>query len=494
MTSLLYTILKALWRPLLYGTIGVLLALLVGFVVYVNSQADLDVWHTAPLDEEFTAESDVHSFADYLALEERLFQQLEGEVYDRVAESASADFNRYATGSLSDPARWPRNWNRSFELAPTDAKAGFLLIHGMSDSPYSMRSIAERLHAAGGHAVGMRMPGHGTAPSGLTTATWEDMAAAVEIGVRHVREATPGRPLYIVGYSNGAALAVHYTLDALEDVRLPQGDGLVLVSPMIGVTRAAALAIWQERIGRLLDLEKLQWNSVSLEYDPFKYGSFAVNAGNQSFQLTREIAAQLGALRESEALSRFPPVLAFQSAADGTVSAPALISTLMEPLPRGRHELVLFDINRTVQAVDLLRSDPGAHLSSLLKTGSREFTVGVISNVRQRDRSVHLLRIEPGESKPRDTVLGTRWPADLFSLSHIALPFPRHDPLYGDGSGRPSPGIRIGNVALRGERGVLRVSAADMLRIRWNPFYPYMEQRVLEFVGLEGAPMPGPAR
>jgi hypothetical protein len=68
----------------------------------------------------------------------------------------------------------------------------------------------------------------------------------------------------------------------------------------------------------------------------------------------------------------------------------------------------------------------------------------------------------------------------------VAIPFPPDDSLYG---GRPSPktqGLRLGNVALRGERGVLQVSASEMLRLRWNPFYPYVQQRVLEFVGLSG--------
>jgi hypothetical protein len=36
--------------------------------------------------------------------------------------------------------------------------------------------------------------------------------------------------------------------------------------------------------------------------------------------------------------------------------------------------------------------------------------------------------------------------------------------------------------ALRGERGALQINAADMLRLRYNPFYPYMERRLLEFL------------
>ena len=39
---------------------------------------------------------------------------------------------------------------------------------------------------------------------------------------------------------------------------------------------------------------------------------------------------------------------------------------------------------------------------------------------------------------------------------------------------------------LRGERGVLKIPAADMLRLRWNPFYPFMERRLLEFARLLG--------
>jgi hypothetical protein len=66
------------------------------------------------------------------------------------------------------------------------------------------------------------------------------------------------------------------------------------------------------------------------------------------------------------------------------------------------------------------------------------------------------------------------------------VPFPPGDPLYGGAPREASPGIRLGQIALRGERGVLQIPASDMLRLRWNPFYPYLESRVLAFVGLHG--------
>ena len=48
------------------------------------------------------------------------------------------------------------------------------------------------------------------------------------------------------------------------------------------------------------------------------------------------------------------------------------------------------------------------------------------------------------------------------------------------------PGIRLGEIALRDERGVLQIGAADMLRLRWNPFYPFVQQRLLSFFSLDG--------
>ena len=168
-------------KALSYGTVGAAVVLLIVFVVYLNGRADLQIWHLAELDEEFTADSDVQTFTDYLALEERLFRQLDALVYAKIPNNQHQQINRYNRGSLSDPERWSPNWNRSFTLNADSPKAAVLLLHGMSDSPYSLRHLGERLHAAGANVLGLRMPGHGTAPSGLTDITWQDMAAAVRI-------------------------------------------------------------------------------------------------------------------------------------------------------------------------------------------------------------------------------------------------------------------------------------------------------------------------
>jgi alpha-beta hydrolase superfamily lysophospholipase len=477
--------LRHAWRLLFYGTIGVVLTLLVVFVQYLENRDDLDIWHLAELDQEFTEDSEISNFGEYLLLEDRLFRQLDERVYEKTGPVENDFVNRYKRGSLADPERWPRNWNRSYELAVESPKASVLLLHGLSDSPYSLRSLATRLHESGVHVLGPRIPGHGTAPSGLVKVSWQDMAAAVRLAVRHLAGQNGDRPIHIVGYSNGAALAVHYALSTLDDPALPRIDSLVLLSPEIGIRPAARMAIWQARLGRLLGLDKLAWNDILPEYDPYKYGSFAVNAGDLSYRLTAEIQSRIDQLQKSGEINAMPPVLAFSSVVDATVLAPALVSNLFRRLPAGRHELVLFDINAQARIGPLLRWSPDEMLHALAGMDHPGFALNLVTNKDDDSPVVIEQRWANGEDPALETEIGLQWPEGVYSLSHVALPFPPDDPLYGGEPSGPSPGVQLGNLSFRGEKDVLRVSPTAMLRLRWNPFYPYLERRTLEFLGLE---------
>jgi alpha-beta hydrolase superfamily lysophospholipase len=360
-----------------------------------------------------------------------------------------------------------------------------LLLHGMSDSPYSLRNIGDSLHNAGASVIGLRVPGHGTAPSGLVEMHWQDMTAAVKLAMKYLHEQTKDQPLYIIGYSNGSALAVHYALSTIDDEQLPKADGLVLVSPAIGVTKLAAFAVWQARLGHLLGLDKLAWNSIGLEYDPFKYNSFAVNAGDQVYRLTSEIQNLLTKNKKTAKLDKLPPILAFQSVVDATVSTSVLITGLFDKLPAGGHELVLFDINRINQAAKFFNDDPKPYLDRMLFNSKLSYTLTLLTNEDATGRRVHILRKKAGSSEVNTVKLESAWPKAMHSLSHIALPFPKTDILYGEISPEEEPGLHLGNIAIRGERGVIQIPASSMLRLRWNPFYPYFEQQIFDFVSLD---------
>ena len=110
-------------RALLYGALGAFLVLIFLFVWDLEKRPDLKVWHKVELDAEFTTESKVKNFQEYLDLEEKLFAQLDEQVYDRIQPEDRSIINRYNKGSMADPDRSPPNWNRTFELT-TDCHPG----------------------------------------------------------------------------------------------------------------------------------------------------------------------------------------------------------------------------------------------------------------------------------------------------------------------------------------------------------------------------------
>ncbi|WP_334079042.1 alpha/beta hydrolase [Microbulbifer sp. M83] len=473
-------------RFLVCAASGVLLAAVVGLVLYIQRLPDLQVWHTAELDAEFTRASPVATFEEYLVLEKRLFAQLEREVYAKTRPASPNTINRYRRGSMADPGRWPKNWNHSYLLEAEDPRASVLLLHGLTDAPYSLRHLGRRLHAAGANVLGLRIPGHGTAPSGLVSVHWRDMAAAVQLAMHHLADSGGGHPIHIVGYSNGAALAVHYTLAALDDSGLPPVASLVLISPEIGVSRMAALAIWQARLGWLLGIDKLQWDSVhQLEYEPFKYGSFAVNGGTVTHEITVEIQHRLRELASGDGLQAMPPVLSFSSVVDATVEATAVVSNLFNLLPAGGHELVLFDLNRQADIEHLLTWDPQPMIAAVRDVPRRRYTLTLVTNAGPETREAVARQWPPGANRDRRWPLGLSWPAGVYSLSHVALPFPPSDFIYGGSPAGPGPGIQLGNLALRGERGALAIGASTQLRLRWNPFYSWLEDRAVQFMQLD---------
>jgi alpha-beta hydrolase superfamily lysophospholipase len=365
-----------------------------------------------------------------------------------------------------------------------------VLLHGLTDAPYSMRNVARRYRDRGFVAIGVRLPAHGTVPGALTEVEWEDWAAATRLAVREARRRVGGdRPLHLVGYSNGGALATQYALMALEDESLARPDRLVLISPMIGITRFARFAGLAGLPALLPAFAKAAWIGLTPEFNPFKYNSFPVNAARQSQRLTDALQRQIARLAARGGLAAMPPVLTFQSVVDTTTSTSAVLSALYAQLPANGSEIVLFDVNRTVKFGPLLRASAEAALAQILPEGPRPYRATIVTNADAQGSDSLERRIEAGGAGERTRRLGLRYPAELYSLSHVALPFPVSDPLYGLA---PDPdedfGLRLGTLAPRGERFVLITSLDQLLRVTSNPFFPYLLERVEEAIDAGSAP------
>ncbi|MFO1123063.1 MAG: alpha/beta fold hydrolase [Hyphomicrobiales bacterium] len=459
---------------------GAVLVLVGAAAVYIHTRPALKLWHERILDGEFTAQSHLPDFNAYLRLEDGLFARLQREIVDQIPTEDRTPFNRYSSGSRSDPANWRPDWNRSFALTPPEPRFGVLLLHGYSDSPYSLRSLGELLHGAGAQVLGLRLPGHGTIPSGLRRTVVEDMAAAVSLAMDHLAADLPGKPIVIVGYSNGAALALHYTLDSVATGGRQSPAALVLISPEIAISPMAALAVWQARIGEWLGLPQLAWTSVEREFDPFKYNSFAVNAGVQARRITLMVQAQLDALARDGGLSRIPPILAFQSAVDATVEAPAVKTALFDRLVSGRDELVVFDVNSVFEMAGLVNRP--FDLNGLLNGPAHRYRVSVVGNRDDRSSAAVVRDRMAGADTASVMDLGRNWPQDVYSLAHIALPFPPDDPVYGGEAVPDVQHLNLGRIMLRGENGSLEIPASAMTRQHWNPFHAYLTDRILSFL------------
>ncbi len=397
---------------------------------FLRSGPEPRVWHETLLDDFTAADvATITTLEDYRKFEDGLFADLREQVYGRIEPRDRGAFNRYSAGSRSDPGIWPVDWNRSFHLEPAPAAGAprgvALLLHGLTDAPYSLRSIGEHLAAVGFEVVGLRLPGHGTTPSGLVTFRVEDMQAAVRMAMMDLgRKAGAAQPIYMVGYSNGAALAVDYTLLALEDAALPKPAGLVLISPAIGISRFAAIAQLRTGLSSVPGFERAAWQVIQAEFDPYKYNSFSFNAAGETHRLTTRVSKRVLELAKGRTVEGFPPVLAFLSTVDSTVRAEAVVDALLEHLAPGSHELVLFDVNRYSMVQELLVNDPGPLTQRLLTMPQRTFGLTVITNQSPDTLQVKELRAPVGSGEQSVRPLELAWPRTVFSLSHVALPFP----------------------------------------------------------------------
>jgi len=480
MKSKLLTILK--WTAVLLGS-G--LVTLLAVRIYDSQRGlPLEQWHTF-VPHEMTAEQIRESdWTRYLTAEDRLFDEVGKNVSDKLAPESRNAGNRYFRGSPLYPGNFTRDWNRSYVMDPDRVPLGaVVLLHGLTDSPYSLRHIARRYAAAGFVAVAIRLPGHGTVPGGLTDVEWEQWTEATRLAVREARRrAGPGTPLHIVGFSNGGALAVKYALDAIGDKALARPDRIVLISPMIGITSLARFAGVFGWPAVFPSFAKAAWLGIVPEFNPFKYNSFPVNGARQSSLVARVLQTQISQYARDGRLAELAPILTFQSVVDFTVSTRAIVNALYANLPANGSELVLFDINRNARFGPLLRSSTDTLLSRLLPEPPRTFKSTVIANAGPGQSGVVERVVPAGTSTEQTHALGLTYPHDVLSLSHLALPFPMSDPLYGLEPESNEYGANLGALATRGERGTLIVSMDSLVRMSSNPFFAYMIERIEEGV------------
>ena len=452
-----------------------------------RTMPDLKLWHRIDLVHEFRTKHYIEkmTFEDYLSLEGKLFAELDTKVYDSInTDHARQQYNRYIRDSLSDPNRFSPNWNRTFELVPEHIQGGVLLLHGLTDSPYSLRSIAQIFYERGYYVLCPRMPGHGTVPAALTTVKWQDWMPVVNMAAHHVRQRIGNtKTFYLGGYSNGGALAVKYALNVLETEHLEAPDKIYLFSPAIGVTRFAVFANWHQVLSFTPYFEKFKWQSIEPEFDPFKYNSFPKNAGDQTYLLSMAVQAQIDRASTAGLLSNIPPMITFQSVVDSTVVGADLVDKLYEKLPPNKNQLITFDVNRCADMEGFFKPGYQTLLTRFAAQPPSRYELTIVTNVDKESLAVVARTLKTSSNTEVLEPLDLEWPFNVYSLSHVALPFPPNDSIYGNGQGATdTSGFSIGTLEPRGEKGLLRIPAGQLLRLRHNPFFEYMRRRIAKSI------------
>lgn len=206
--------------------------------------------------------------------------------------------------------------NMPFALKPRVAdgtskpyRRGILLTHGLTDSPYFMRHLANYFAGQGFLVLAILLPGHGTQPGDLLDVEWREWAKAVAYGTECVAREVD--EVYLGGLSTGATLSLY---QSLKDTRV---RGLFLFSPALKITSRAVYA----KMHKLYSWFKpaARWVTIQPDADLYKYESFPKNGAAQMRSLTHAVQAA------NRGRASSIPIFAVASADDATVQATATL-------------------------------------------------------------------------------------------------------------------------------------------------------------------------
>jgi esterase/lipase len=389
---------------LLYGAAGVLL----------SQGKVLDERHTPVTDAPFPFASG--SFDDYIAYSRRLMQSARQDIAPEVIDNL-------APFALEPDAACPRAESGKFEK-------GVVLIHGLFDSPYSMRPFAEALREQCFYVLGLLLPDHGTRPGDFLDAHWEDWAEATHFATTQL--ALHADALYLSGHSAGGTLAL------LEAARNPDVSAMILFAPALGITPAAKYARYIALLGK--GFAGAAWYEVRSDEAVYRYESITFVSAAETYALIEATKAELATQR------RQVPIFMVASLQDNTVSTPAILA-YMDANTDPRSRILLY--------------------SQYPYAANDDKTRVVISNA------------------PEQQVL---------SVSHLGLMTPGAHPHYGRGGAYRNCGhygdtenplfvqCKSGRRAFYGEATADNLSQGTLERIAFNPFYAEMLVAMEEFL------------
>ena len=128
----------------------------------------------------------------------------------------------------------------AFDL-PGDGGAAVLCLHGLTGTPYEVRSLGEALSHAGVRAMGPLLPGHGGDPAALRRTPYTAWLDAARVAARQLRR--DHDVVFGVGLSMGGLVALHLAAESVFDAVVCVAVPLALRHPGVALARFAKYLI-----------------------------------------------------------------------------------------------------------------------------------------------------------------------------------------------------------------------------------------------------------
>lgn len=330
-----------------------------------------------------------------------------------------------------------------YELTQSSSKKGVLLIHGLTDSPYSFHDISQIFYQQGFNVRTLLMPGHGTAPSDLIDVKYRDWQVAAKFAIEQTLKDYD--EVYLGGLSTGGALIFNYLM---EQEKVDQKiKGLFMWSP---ASKAKNKFSWLAKYVDLIPF--VNWLDRDADIDFAKYESFPFNAGAQVDGIMKLV---VGPDRNLQTI----PIFVVASEHDQTIDT--------------KHTLQL------VQDWQLASSAEQMKKSTLIYYGNENNLPTKLSGV---------MKLIVPECSPKSLC------SEVLDVSHIATTHSPGNPHYGISGQYRNCGhyavkpkrheaCKQNKQVIKGETTAENLAHDfPMQRLTYNPYYKEMRQEMLTFL------------
>ncbi|MFC3034539.1 alpha/beta hydrolase [Pseudoalteromonas fenneropenaei] len=197
-----------------------------------------------------------------------------------------------------------------FELQRPNSEKVALLLHGLTDSPFSYHYLAAHFWQLGYQVRSVLLPGHATAPSDLSQVTLAQWQHTTHYALERAK--ADFKSVVVVGYSTGAALAIAEVNRAPQQIK-----AMLLLSPASEAhNKHGWLAKW------IAMLPGITWLDADADLDVFKYESFPWQGAALAYQAMQTVTPKQ--LQNTSDV----PIFAALSEVDSTIDSQATLGLL----------------------------------------------------------------------------------------------------------------------------------------------------------------------